>query len=431
MRYFRFFPDCQFIAGPVRGTIYFTAKAKTCHLSKTESLIVKSLLSDESVDEVLGKYPAEGKPLLDRFIQEGFGAYFERPVFGEPYFPRCRFEIRGLLESPPAMRFACLQLSAECDGKCGFCGDDAFHHWQGCNSCLRWPCGDRGRQLRLEDLAKTIEDLIHFNVQCVIFSGGNPLMNFDAVAAVSRRFQASGKDIQVKVNTNGRHLTESVARTAQELGMAFTFSVFGSSRAEYGMTTGDPQRYDHLVRAVMACKERQIPYDVALVVPAELRSNYQRVWEFASSLGGRTLFYTEILPKHGERRKVLSLPTGSRRIQGVRAEEFFRRQKFNFCLSGNIAVASNGALLPCPSWAEPIGNIHTERDLRHLFRSQTLMSFWEQPKEKLPACGTCENRYSCVDCSVLEWGTHEDASVRDCFCDYVPESGEWRPAEEA
>ena len=431
MRYFRFFPDCQFVAGPARGTIYFIAKAKTYHLSTTESQIVKSLLSNDSVEEVLARHPAEGKPLLDRFIQEGFGAYFDRPVFGEPHFPRCKFEIRGLMESAPVMRFACLQLSAECDGQCGFCGDGAFYHWQGCNSCLRWPCGDRHRQLRPEDLEKTIEDLINFNVQCVIFSGGNPLMNFDAVAAVSGRFLASGKNIQVKVNTNGRHLTENVARTAQEMGIAFTFSVFGSSRAEYGLTTGDPEQYGHLVRAVLLCKERRIPYDVTLVVPAGLRANYQRALDFASSLGGRTLFHTEILSKHGEKRKVLSLPTGSRRVQGVAAEEFFRRQKFNFCLNGNIAVASNGALLPCPSWAEPIGNIHTPQDLRQLFRSQTLTSFWEQPKDKQPTCSTCENRYGCVDCSLLEWSTREDESAREHFCDYAPESGEWQPAEKA
>jgi radical SAM protein with 4Fe4S-binding SPASM domain len=120
------------------------------------------------------------------------------------------------------------------------------------------------------------------------------------------------------------------------------------------------------------------------------------------------------------------MPVGDRRVEDVDVDEYFRRKEGNFCLNGAVAIASNGSILPCPSWETIIGNIHNqEEDLRNVFRSYKITKFWDLTKNGTPACKECENRYACVDCSLLEWDTKNDISARQHFCNYNPELGEW------
>lgn len=426
MSYFRFFPDCQFIAGPARGTIYFISKNKTYHLSKMQSDMAKELIGNNSVEEVVNKYGSEAKGVVDRFMKGGFGTFYEKPVFSEPYYPQSILQLRGLLEAPPKMRIAYLQLSDACDAKCGFCNNNAFYNWQGCNSCIRWPKGASKERLTLENLEKTINDLIDFNIPNVIFSGGDPLMDFDALVAISKKFKTASPNINLKVNTNGMYFNEKIARIAKNLDIIFIFSVFGTSETEYNLTTGVPELYTHLNRAILLCKKFALKYDVALVIPMALRDNYQKMREFAVSLGGKNMFSTELIPRCGKRKKIVSLPTGNRRVEDVNSQEFFQRQEYNYCMNGNIAIASNGSILPCPSWAEAIGNIHTQEGLRSVFKIRKIDDYWEMNKDKMLVCNKCENRYACVDCSILEWETRKDMSAQQYFCDYVPELGKWQ-----
>jgi radical SAM protein with 4Fe4S-binding SPASM domain len=426
MTYFSYFPDCIYVAGHVRGTIYFISKKKTYHLSKVESNMVNDLVGKNSVEEVVEKYGSDAKKLVRWFIKKGFGTFCERPIFFESYAPHKALEIEGFFDLPPAMKVAYFQLSDACDAKCKFCHNNRFYNWQGCNSCIRWLKGGDKMHLTLKDIEKTISDLIDFNVPMVVFSGGNPLMDFDELIAISKRFKAANPGIKLKVYTNGKYFDEKIARTAKELGIIFVFSVFGTNEAEYDLTTGVPELYNCLNTAIALCKKFDIVYDVTLVIPMDLRDSYQKMHEFAVSLGGKNIFTTELILKQGNGGTIVSMPVGDRRVEDVDVDEYFRRKEGNFCLNGAVAIASNGSILPCPSWETIIGNIHNqEEDLRNVFRSYKITKFWDLTKNGTPACKECENRYACVDCSLLEWDTKNDISARQHFCNYNPELGEW------
>ncbi len=426
IRYFRFFPDCQFIVGPARSTMYAIFVDRTYHLSKQQSEIANALSGDNSVEEVVNRYGLAAEELVDRFIKEGCGALHAQPVFSEPYCPTSSYELRGLLESPPVIKGVYLQLSDACDANCGFCSSNELHKWQGCNSCIRWPRGGGRERLTLENLDTTIDDLITFGVSNVIFSGGDPLMEWDTLVAISRRLKTANPRVTLKVNTNGQYVDEAVAQTAKELDIVFIFSLIGTNEEEYQVTAGVPDMYACLNRAILRCKEYGIRYDIAIVISTALRDNYIKMRECAAALGGKNMFATELISKHGKKDTMVSVPARERRVEDVCAQEFFQRQKYNYCLNGTIAIASDGSIMPCPVWPIAIGNIHAPGGLRQPFRTHEINRYWEMTKDTVPVCRDCENRYACVDCSILEWAARTDSSADEHFCPYSPELGEWR-----
>ena len=116
-------------------------------------------------------------------------------------------------------------------------------------------------------------------------------------------------------------------------------------------------------------------------------------------------------------------------MEDVDMTEYARRERYNDCLDGVMAIALDGSILPCPSWPEPINNICAGKGIGPVLRplvADTIFKYWEASKAEIPGCRNCENRYACTDCAVLEWETHRDVTERCRYCDYVPELGTWQ-----
>jgi len=389
--------------------------------------VVKDLLNGDSLEQVTAKHSTVSQQVLDWLVEQGFGAFHETQVVSEHYEPRSSIKIRGLFESPPIFQTVYFQLSDSCDAKCRFCNDRTFHNWQGCNSCMRWP---RRQEYVVDCLSPdaldgVIDDLSNYNVPKVIFSGGNPLIEFDTVTNVSRKLREIAPEITIAVHTNSGHFNEAVVAVAKELDIEFVFSIFGTNESDYSLTTETPGLYGELCKALSSCREADITYDLTLVISMAMRGEYERFCEETKSMGGRKVFTTEVISRHGKKEGTVSLPTGSRRVEGVGPHEFFQRHKYNYCLNGMIAIAANGSILPCPSWGMPIGSIHTEQNLRSLFRSGAIDKYWEATKDTTEICRDCENRYGCVDCSLLEREIIQDPEAVQHFCHYDVTSGEW------
>jgi pyruvate-formate lyase-activating enzyme len=430
MSYFRFLPNCWLISGPARLTLHTLFNGKTYHLSMSESEIVRALTSNISVEEVLKKYGVEASNIINRYIEDGYATFFDSPVYAEPYYPTNRFETKTFMSNIPVMKIAFIQITDACDAKCSFCHNDDFYQWQGCNSCLRWPQGGINERLDLQKAESTLNILNDISVPCVKFSGGNPLQEFHLVESVSEKFRTVSPNMALSINTNGRYLNDYVAKAAKRLNLVFNFSIFGSCEENYTEVTNDPNLYQDLLKAVSLCQDWDIEYSLTLVITPAMRNNYTMMRNFASSLRPKAIYTTEVLRKDDKMEKLVSSPTGSDRVEHVGATEFFHRRKFNFCMDGKIGIGSNGSFVPCPSWLDAIGHIDGPTDFRRLFSGGSIYSFWENSKGQAAVCENCENRYACVDCSLLESECAKDATVQQYFCDYIPESGEWRNTRE-
>lgn len=294
---------------------------------------------------------------------------------------------------------------------------------------------------------KLLDELRDLDVRHVVISGGNPLMEIDRLFTLVGGLRQAKPGIGITVACNGGGLNRKIGEVIKTLGIDMSFSVFGTTSDEYGVVTGNPDLYSQLHNALAVCRELDIKYSITVVVAPITKETPERLYKFGLSLGGNEeLSFTELLPRQDNRVKpkfrggspfrgvieIASSSTGPSKMKEVGTTEYFRRQKANFCLSGRIAIALDGSVLPCPAWPKPVTSICSGKGILPAFRvfvPETIFEYWEASKSKIPGCKSCENRYACTDCALLEWETHRDLMERRRYCDYEAELGIWKETE--
>ncbi|MCL6591515.1 MAG: radical SAM protein [Firmicutes bacterium] len=428
MSYFRFFPDCYYLSGPVQGVIYNLSHKYILPLTKMETEIVNRWKANESIEEVESHFGTDSKVLLNHLIKEGLGAIFTNPVLAEPLLLKANMEIKGLIEDPPQVKLVYLQLNENCNANCKFCGSDSYYKWQGCNSCLRWTKPIKSESLPQLDYNEILQQLNDLKAPRLIFSGGNPLLEWLRVYELILFALKLNPKITVQINTNGFGLNDTIINEAKTANTIFSFTVFGNTPEDYKKITGLPEVFNCLIEGIKLCQLHQVPYLICLLIDPEKRSKYTEWQRFAMDLGGQHFFTTELIPKLKPSFPILSLPTNQERLEQLDINSFFSRQRFNPCLNGVIAVSDSGIILPCPMFEIPLNEIPGD-NIFSVFRKRNYEIFWRYTKQNVPICQTCGYRLVCSDCSILEWALQKNPTIHKVFCDYEPQIGKWRQKE--
>lgn len=426
--YFRFFPDCHYVRGPVRGVIYNITIGKIIHISKVETEIVNRWLANERIDSVELKYPKVAKELLSRLVGEGIGTVFPTPVYTEPFGPSASHIMDKVLEQPPVIKKAYIQVNNKCNAHCLFCGSSDYYVSAGCVICLRWPQKRKSSNISELTFGMLIKQLADLETQTLVFSGGNPLLEWRKLVDIVLKAIEYRPSMQFIVNTNGYGLNEEIAKDAKNLNIQFNFTVFSDSPKGYQEITGSEEIFNSLLQAVELCKANQINYGFSVLTCPDSRHNYDKIWQFAKNLGGIFLGNSEIFPKTGAKKPLAALPIGEKlgekRFSEIDPKNFFDAKYFSRCLNGVIAISCHGIISPCPILTKSVGKIPKD-DIVSIFRNKKLEPYWTLNKTKVPKCKECEFRFACVDCAVTERYREKDPSIHNVICTYRPDKGEW------
>ena len=222
MRYFRLFPDCHLVCGPIGATIHFLTRRETYRFSEVKSNILRVLVGNSDVETVVENHGGEARQLLAMLIREGLGTFFEKPVATEPYYPKSQWDLKGILERLPVIRSLYLQMTNVCDAKCDFCGDRDLYRCLGCNSCLRWSHHSTQRAVA-EDMSKVLDELRDLNVFSVVISGGNPLMEAEQLLTLATRLRDVKPGVMIAVKCNGGHLDRKLGEKLKALDIRISF----------------------------------------------------------------------------------------------------------------------------------------------------------------------------------------------------------------
>lgn len=420
MSYFRLFPDCHYEKGISNGLIYNLSESETIHLNENESNIIDKLLGNKKIEELSNDSVC--KSLIDRLIKQGCGAIYEQAVFAETYAPNNEWTVEGLIEQPPLLKTAYLQLSDKCNANCSFCNDRLSYKVQGCNSCIRW--NRSTNKIEQEDFYSALEFLSNLQVMHVTFVGGNPLLEWEYLVGVADYLGSRNPNISFRVNTNGFGLNIEIAQKAKEMGISFLFTIFADSPEKYYEITGTQGLFESLTNAINICREFYIPYSVNLLLLESNKDYFLEMQAFVKQIGGMQLFATEIISKTNLLKKLTTLPTGRDRIERIDVGEFFSRKKFNTCVNGSIAISSDGVVTICPGWEEQLLQLPHD-SLCSIFKDKSINKHWFYTKKEVPVCGDCEYKFLCSDCSVLENAAKNDVKSHKIYCSYNPNSGKW------
>ncbi|MDD5752416.1 MAG: radical SAM protein, partial [Candidatus Portnoybacteria bacterium] len=98
---------------------------------------------------------------------------------------------------------------------------------------------------------------------------------------------------------------------------------------------------------------------------------------------------------------------------------FNMARRWNTCWGGELAVTSNGDVLPCIFARDQImGNVHRQ-NLQSIIRGRA-QKYWGITLDKIDKCKDCEYRFACIDCRVLSLRAGEGFRGKPQRCDYDP-----------
>jgi radical SAM protein with 4Fe4S-binding SPASM domain len=421
--HFRFFPDCQFYEGPICSAIYDLSRKKVVPLDRLQTVIIKKFLTN-ATEDVINEHGEIAEGLMSKFIGEGFGQLFGKPVFSERLDSHCKLNLGNLTASPLQLRTVYLQVSDACNCECPFCKQGSLYHWQGCNSCLRWVSKNNATELDPDSIKSIVLELQKYNPKRIVFSGGNPILKWNEIKSAVIQLRSSLKDLKIQINTSGWGLTSEIIREAQDLDMQFSFSIFSDSYEGYKTLTGEGEMFNSLLECIEYCHHIELGFSLCLVICQNNRDKFPDVYEFALSLKSNDIYTTELIPIDNTT-SLISSPVDEKRISEIDSSVYFLNQKLHPCLSNSLAIASDGTVLACPMGVGSVGNIYTEYDLHYCLKNDLFDEYWSSTKNDVPTCKSCEYRFACQDCAILEKATINDPDIHDIFCSYLPDQGIW------
>jgi radical SAM protein with 4Fe4S-binding SPASM domain len=126
-------------------------------------------------------------------------------------------------------------------------------------------------ELTTEECRGVIDDLAHFSVPAILFSGGEPLLRADALELAA---YAAGKGIRSVLSTNGTLITDDIARKIKEAGLAYVGISLDGTREVHDRIRGKQGAFNQAMRGLRRCQEVGLRVGVRFTVH---RLNLQEV----------------------------------------------------------------------------------------------------------------------------------------------------------
>ncbi len=256
------------------------------------------------------------------------------------------------------------------------------------------------------------------------FTGGEPTLRDDLEALVEH---ARRRRLITNLVTNGTLIDEARAAGLKKAGLeSAQVSIEGPDEETHDFLTGRLGAFRETLEGIAALRKAGIPTQTNTTITRKNLQFIHRMPAFLASLGIRrfamNLFIPTIPGKEADRLFVSYEEIGpyvDSVSKAARALDmtFFWYSPTPFCTynpiarghgnkscaaaDGLISVAPDGAVLPCSSWDEPIGNLF-EQPFHALWFSGRAQFYKE--KHFAPAqCRTCDSFIACQGACPLYW----------------------------
>ena len=310
-----------------------------------------------------------------------------------------------------------IALTYRCNLKCRFC-------YAGCNSTKNLIRDNK--EMSVAQVKKILWKLFYqAKVPSVSFTGGEPLL----VPMLPRlvRF-AKGLGMRVNLITNGTLITGEIARILADSGLdSAQVSLEGVTPAAHDAIVQCPGAFQKTVAAVELLKEKGIRTHTNTTITGENLRECHAMPEFVKNIlknerfsmnlvipTGSGALYPSVPVKYSEIGPYLEAIIENSRVQGV---EFMWYSPIPMCMfnsilhnlgnkgcsacDGLISVAPNGDVLPCASYADPVGNL-LKQDFNAIWQSVRAARYREKSLAH-SGCKTCDQFHICNGACPLYW----------------------------
>ncbi len=273
---------------------------------------------------------------------------------------------------------------------------------------------------------KRIIDIFADEAQVPFFSftGGEPTLRQDLEALID---YARSRNLITNLVTNGTRITDERARSLKAAGLGSAqVSIEGPAADLHDSLVGRRGAFDETLRGIRALQQAGIPTQTNTTINRENLSQISEMPAFLASLGierfAMNLFIPTIPGAMADRLFVAYEEVGpivDRLMNEARrlALTFFWYSPTPFCvynpiargqgnkscaaLDGLLSVAPDGAVLPCSSWDEPVGNLFAEPFRSIWFGPKS--AYFKETHFAAPSCRACSSFVACQGACPLYW----------------------------
>lgn len=318
-----------------------------------------------------------------------------------------------------------IAVTYRCNNACSFC-------YAGCGHETRKPDGPEMSLAQVRRVIRLFKN--EARIPFFSFTGGEPLLRSDLEKMIR---YARRLGLQVNLITNATLLDERRARALASSGLETAqVSVESSDPALHDSMCRSAGAHQRTLRGIRLLRQAGIDVQTNTTLSAPNTGEAAGMPAFLAGLGIRRFSMNLYIPGHTESaREELFLPYTRvpKIVEAVRAEA--RRLGLDFswysplphchynpvahglgnkscaAMDGLLSVSPRGDVLPCSSYAEPMGNL-LEQPFRDIWFSERARFF----KQKLYApeeCVGCDRFLACQAACPLYWRAAGTAEIRN------------------
>ncbi len=308
-------------------------------------------------------------------------------------------------------------LTYRCNLKCRFC-------YAGCNNTGN-PIHNN-REMTTAEVKKILEKLFYqAKVPSVSFTGGEPLLS-----SALPKLILFAKRLGMRVNliTNGTLVTEKIAQILADSGLdSAQVSLEGVAPTTHDAIVQCSGAFQKTVAAVERLKEKGIRTHTNTTITGENLLECETMPLFVKNIlnnerfsmnlvipTGSSALHPTVPVKYSEIAPHLDNIIENSKTQGV---EFMWYSPVPMCMfnsilhnlgnkgcsacDGLISIAPNGDVLPCASYANPVGNL-LKKDFTAIWQSVGAAHYREKSLAH-PGCKSCDHFHICNGACPLYW----------------------------
>jgi len=289
----------------------------------------------------------------------------------------------------PSLRFVAFRLTNSCDLKCKHCYVSAGKRLE--------------NELNTSEIVRVIEELAAFNLLCLTFTGGEPLIRKDSFEIINH---ADEFGIPIEIFTNGTLINDSTFEKIKKLKnlVAISMSLDGARPDSHDYVHGKGNF--HVVTSLFKrFAQANIRTQANISVSKVNFTEYKKIIELALELGVSLVGVSHVILLGRAKINEKELGLAPEEVAEVAYNVFRMKNKkviFDIpnCKTCGIRcmICPNGDVTSCiPLWAKGItaGNIR-EKSLSEIWSdSQLFKELRAISVDNIDGCSTCDHKYGC------------------------------------
>ena len=403
------------VLGAKRGAIYDLSKGDVYSLDALGARLITDLENKIPIGDTLRKNPkiksSEARQYLLRLQKMGLVAH-------DGSLRKARK--RRIAPPTQALRFMWLELTNRCNLRC-------LHCYSSCDN-RKIP----KEELPTEHWRSILKEGARLGCRMVQFLGGEPTLIGDdlfKLVSLSRRL---GYEF-VEVFTNATQLDDEKIDILKHYEVQVAVSLYGHKPEIHDLITGKQGSFVKTFGNLKKMAEKRVPLKVAIIAMKQNQNFIAQTVRFLKRELHVTNLHTDLVRPLGRgcnqdlvpHRLIPAQQRVRPKFPPIDKYTFAQRLYGHSCFFGEICIASDGRIFPCPMERDVvIGNAKTD-SLQSVMESETLRRTWGLSKDKIETCMACEYRYACFDCRPKVKGQTGDFYAKPPECFYDPYKGKW------